>query len=1183
MSAQGQLSAATLEQALALAGVGCWSWQDGALRVSANFAGLLGCTPEELPVTPDDWLARTHADERASLAALLAGLASHSSQGLSNFSLRLRHASGLWQWFDVRIAHQPDPDGAQLVTFNENTQQKQAEAALRDSQLRFRALYNTSPLACLVWDREGRISEWNQRAEHMFGWPAGEVIGQTVHRLLLPTAQHPAFSETVRGMIRGSGDGIFSGPALTRDDRQLESTWYNVALRAPNGQLLGILSLVLDITDERRALQRVEKSEKVYRALVETSPDAILLLDLEGRLQMANQQAHRLFGLDELEDLAATRIADLLPAGSDDADFLKQREEFTGFIANRQLQMQSRGGRTFDAATAFTTIMNAEGDATGIVLFVRDITEQLRIDRELAAHRANLEQLIAERTVELARARDSLSQIIDGSPVPTFVLDTGHVVTHWNKACEEITGLPASQMIGTCNHSRAFYATEQPLMADLVMLGEKARLDAVYDERYQAAPTVNDGYQAKRYFPHLNRWLFFTAAPLRDQHGQLLGAIETLQDITQREMNEIALIQAKRAAEAATEAKAAFLANMSHEIRTPMNAVIGLAHLLLKDDLNPRQRDYLSRIHGAGQLLLGLINDILDYSKIEAGRMQLESIPFRLDEVLDNVASVLLHRVQEKGLELQYVIAPEVPANLRGDPLRLAQILINLVGNAIKFTASGAITVHIRRQPGNDAEHLRLEVDVQDTGIGMSPEQQKSLFEAFSQGDTSITRKYGGTGLGLTICKRLCELMRGEIWVTSHPGVGSTFSFTVHLGIGEAEPATLPSGLRRALVVDDNPLARSILVRLLATQGYAAIAAESGEQALHYLEEARNAPFELVSIDLNMPGMDGIELARAIQERFSPVPRLIMVTAADTTGQAQLEPFAAVLHKPVTAAQLGQVLNGFRAPATVARPAELAGLRALLVDDLPTNLLIASELLESFGITVDTAENGVEALHKLIDREQAYDLVLMDIQMPEMDGLEATRRLRASQRWPKLPIIAMTAHALASERQRCLEAGMNDFLTKPIEPEQLHKTLLAWRPAKPPAPPCPPQPVVSATSADGLPDLPGINKADGLRRMLNKPKLYEKVLRDFHARFINEAAQIKAGIAAGDLATSRRRAHTTKGLAGTIGADDLQAAALALEQALTQEQPDAALVERFASELARILTSIGNGFGIGAD
>lgn len=1171
MSAQAKISSAALEKALAIAGVGCWVWQPNQengqrLQVSDDFHLLLGCSSEMLPNSEEAWLARAHPDDQESLSHLFTNITNIDCWDCGNTTLRLRNESGAWSWFDVKARRQSDQiDSNVIITFNDITQQKQTEAALRDSQLRYRALYSTAPLAFILWNRQGQITEWNRRAESMFGWQSQEVIGKPVHHLLLPAEQLDTFRAAIKQLTHGSSNADFTGPALGKDGLLLHCTWYNVALRSPQGGLIGILSLVLDITEEMLAQQRLQKSEKIYRTLVETSPDAILLLTLEGRLTMANQQAQRLFGLDELDDINATNIRDLLPATGEDAaarNFLDHPDEFSGFIANRDLRMCDVDGCAFDVSSAFTTIIDSHGQPNGIVFFARDVTEKLQAARELDEHRRNLEQLVQDRTRELEFAHDSLSKIIDGSPVPTFVLNANHEITHWNKACESVIGTSATQMIGSKNQWKGFYDSPRPVMADLVMTGEMQQIEQLYQSKYRRSQLVPDAFEAEDYFPLFKRWLFFTATPLRNPQGKIIGAIETLQDISERKKAEIALFDAKSIAELAAKSKAEFLANMSHEIGTPMNAVIGLGHLLLKTDLSRKQHDYVSRIQGAGEILLRLINDVLDFSKIEAGRMQLEATDFSLDSVLTNVATVVLTRAQEKGLELHYVVEPDVPAHLIGDPLRLTQILVNLLGNAIKFTAKGTVTAFFRKANSESGEFI-LEVDVQDTGIGMTLEQQSMLFQAFTQADTSITRNYGGTGLGLTISKRLVELMHGKIWVTSQANIGSTFSFQVQLGTldNAAEAAENQEQLktRRALVVDDNPLARTVLMRLLEKFGCQTQAADSGDTALDLLQNPAAAPFDYITIDLNMPGMDGLTLASNIREALPISPKLVLVTAADTHAMeesGQLHQFDSVLNKPITAAQIRELLTGTPAlgkPLLSKAPAALQGLRILLAEDIPTNQLIATEMLQAFGITVDVVDNGRLAVEAIAQHSNRFDLILMDMQMPEMDGLEATRRIRSQFPGLQLPIIAMTAHALDEERARCMAAGMNDFITKPVDPAILEATLLRWKPTIAPVPepsPSRPEAMPATTSPDPFPNLPGIDIENGMRRMMNKRSLYERVLRDFNKRFAGEAALIRAALHANDLPTAERHAHSTKGLSGSIGALDLQAASLNLEAAI---------------------------------
>jgi PAS domain S-box-containing protein len=1193
--ASAGLTAEALEEALAVAGVGCWVWDNNtrSFKLSANFHGLLGCPADALPASPEAWLARTHPDEKHLLAALFDKLTANAGCEKLNFTLRLHHGSGMWSWFDLHCRRQNLPDGQPgpvLVTFNDVTQQKQAESALRDSQLRYRALYATSPLSFVQWDRQGRILEWNQRAEKLFGWTTSEVIGKAVHRLILPEAQREEFNQSIKSLIQGSGDGYFSGPALGKDGLLRHCDWHNVALRAPNGSLLGILSLILDQTDEHLAHQRLAKSEKVYRTLVETSPDGILLLKLDGRLTMANQQALRLFGLDELDDIEATSLRELLPETPDadnGADFLDNPDEYTGFIVNREFQMRQRNGSSFDAAVAFSTLMDEQGRSTGIVFFARDISERLQAERDLESHRQHLEHLVRERTSELETARASLAHIIDGSPVPILVLDAKHQVTHWNAACESLTGVNASEVIGTRQQWKAFYSESRPIMADIVIDGDLEKLETLYPDHFHVSRIIEHGIEGEDYFPTLKRWLFFTAAPLFDPSGNIVGAIETLQDVSERKQAEVALMAAKGAAEMAAKVKADFLANMSHEIRTPMNAIIGLAHLMLNTSLSQKQHDYVTRIQGAGQMLLSLINDILDFSKIEAGQMHIEATEFHLDDVLNKVTSIIQTRAQEKGLELHYVVDPAVPVNLIGDPLRLAQILINLLGNAIKFTAKGSVSVFFRAQ-ALSGNQITLDVAVQDTGIGMSSEQIDKLFHAFSQADSSTTRKYGGTGLGLTICKRLCELMGGEIKVSSEPGHGSLFSFWLKLGKCEVSSEETQVPLRHVLVVDDNPLARNVLGRLLEKTGCQTVLAESGEQALGILVDNKIAAFDFITIDYNMPGMDGIELAASIRKLpLVPAPRLVMVTSTDThelEEAGRLGNIETILHKPITAAQINRLLSGANSNEPIApaqKPILLADTHILLVEDIPTNQLIAREILESFGAIVETADNGRHALEKLATPDKRFDIVLMDIQMPEMDGLEATRRIRASGKYPDLPIIAMTAHAFEEEKLRCQQAGMNDFLSKPIDPSVMQQVLLRWKPSNIPAKKNPVSTPSTVTDGTEFPDLPGIDKVEGLRRMMNKTRLYERVLCDFYQRFVGEAAAIRKAIAANDHESAERFAHSTKGLAGSIGAKDLQAASLALEVAIREKAAN--LDERlsdYENKLAVVTAGIASGFKI---
>jgi signal transduction histidine kinase/CheY-like chemotaxis protein len=666
----------------------------------------------------------------------------------------------------------------------------------------------------------------------------------------------------------------------------------------------------------------------------------------------------------------------------------------------------------------------------------------------------------------LSRSKEFAERLLQNLSLPAFVIGRDHRVLLWNRACEELTGLRAGAVLGTDAHWRGFYSSERPCLADLVANGDDPS-ELLYPDSRQSS-LVHGGLHAENWcdLPRSGRRrLSMDAAPIYDAEANLIAVVETLSDVTLHHQLQEELLTARDEALAGSRTKSQFLANMSHEIRTPMNGVLGMLELLKDSPLTADQRDLVRTAHRSADALLAVINDILDISKIEAGRLELESIDMDLREVVEEVTSLLACAAHEKHLELTCLVPPDLPTTVRGDPTRVRQVLMNLIGNAVKFTSRGEVNVEVQPQQCTDTL-LTVKFTVRDTGVGIAEDALPRLFQSFSQADGSMTRRFGGTGLGLAISRQLVQMMGGDISVETSPNRGSTFTFTIEFPRAQPLPAvTLAAdGLRgvRILVVDDNAVNRQILERMLESWGATVECAESGVLALAVARAAVVAgkPYDIAVLDMQMPLMDGLTLSAQISAdaALSSIKRVLLTSASPvTTAEARSAGISILLHKPVQSARLHQHLVRLQRATTdeecAATTAPLASaiafsdLRVLLVEDNAVNQLVACGMLEKLGITPDIAADGREALSQCTTVR--YDLVLMDCQLPELDGFGATAGIRDHERAQSLapvPIIAMTANAMEGDRERCLAAGMNDYISKPVRMDALERTLRRWLP-----------------------------------------------------------------------------------------------------------------------------------------
>jgi two-component system sensor histidine kinase/response regulator len=1160
--------------------------QDGIVRLmNSQSEQLFGYRDDELVGQPVEVLVPLRfREQHPSLRMRYVEMPSARRLGESN-PLTAVGKDGVEFSVEIGLNPLPDPDtGGMLVcaTIRDIRHRKRLEHEVGVSEQRTRLILDSTSEGIFGMSPDGVITFVNTATCRLLGFQPEEMVGQNAHSLihhhrpdgrLYPPEESPMLAACRHGEVRHVDDEF-----LWRKDGVGIPVEYHTTPIMKEGKLLGGVLSFTDITDRKRAQEELRTSQEQLRTLVESIRTVVFMKDRKGRHLLVNAYYEEATGIAR-ETILGKTDHEVMPAEVADHIVSQDRQVMeSGQSQTFEETVPGPDGKPRHYLTTKVPLFDSNGIVSGMCGIATDITD--RKNAEQAVKQANF---LADMALELTCSG-------------YWHVDYSDPEYYWQSE-------RAARIVGEEIKADGRYHLKDEWFSRLIA-ADPGLADQV-SERYLGAiegryPHYDAIYAYKRPADGRIIWLHAAGWVVRNENGTAEHMYGVYQDITASKLMEQEIVAAKLKAEEATRAKSDFLANMSHEIRTPMNAVIGMTHLALQTELTARQADYLRKIDSSAKALLRIINDILDFSKIEAGRLDIESVEFDLEEVLENLAGLVTVKAEEKGLEVLFRTDPDLPLKVIGDPLRLGQVLLNLTSNSLKFTEQGEIVVSTRVRESTK-EGTVLEFSVSDTGIGMTEEQQSKLFQPFSQADTSTTRRFGGTGLGLSICKRLVEMMGGEIWVESEPGRGSSFFFTAQVGRTSKSQPRLSAQIGdlrglRVLVVDDSETSREILTECLRSMTFDVTAVGSGEAALVELDRATDEehPYDLVLMDYKMPGMDGIEAGRRIKHGTTPrkIPTVIMVSAygrEEIMRRAEATGLEGFLIKPVNPSVLLNTImevfghsgeRQFPAFASRATPPNLLdpirGARILVAEDNEINQQVARELLESAGFLVDIANNGREALDRI--RTSSYDVILMDIQMPEMDGLQATQELRRDSRFSKLPVIAMTAHAMAGDREQSLQAGMNDHVTKPIDPDALYAVLARWvqpgqREAGPSttvpaetgqreASPQQSSPLVPAAARDAQSnrkmirresvDIPGIDRETGLKRVAGNEALYRKLLLDFYRDYSSSTTLIRTALAESRVSEAERMVHTLKGVAGNIGAMSLHDAARNLDDALRQ-------------------------------
>lgn len=1020
---------------------------------------------------------------------------------------------------------------------------------------------------------DGTVISWNKGAEKLFGFSAQEALGTRVIELIIPPGLR-AEEEEVLALIN---NGIFV-PSFNTQRQHKSGTLISVSVTVSpilnsSAQVVGASVTVRDISEqvaaeakiyelnsslEAQVVQRTSELRQLNlllgNVLRSASEVAIIATDRDGVIRLFNTGSERMLGY-----AAADLIDRCTPAG------FHLSEE----VAARSRELSTEYGQLIEGFRVFVHKAELEGAETREWTYVRKNGSHVPVSLAVTAMRDEHGEfngylgiavdLTARKAAEnaVSSVRDQLLMAADVAELGIWTWTLADNTLSWNDRMFDLYGQPLSLRDTGLSYEH-WYSRVHP--DDAEMAADKLRLavdsDGVYNPIFRVVRP--DGEV---------RIVQAGAQVERDVRGAALRVTGINRDITAQRELESRLHDAKDQADAASAAKSSFLANMSHEIRTPMNAVLGMLHLVQNTELSLRQLDYISKAESAAKSLLGLLNDILDYSKIEAEKLQLDVYAFELETMMRDLAVVLSGNQSSKDVEVMFDLDPKLPSGLLGDSMRLLQVLINLAGNALKFTQQGQVVIRLEERQRLD-DVVQIHIEVSDTGIGISASQLQRIFDGFTQAEASTTRRFGGTGLGLAISKRLISLMGGELHVSSEEGVGSRFWFDIELGISQVLPlrAFCPGVDQpmRLLVADDNEVAGYLLARMVDALGWQVDLVSDGFQAVSRAQQMQGdgKAYDVILMDWRMPEMDGLSAARLIRKHSHElsVPMIIMVTAygREVLNDAQQDsevPYAGVLIKPVTPQQLADTIQrvfageGIPQPSAISmrasQPKRLTGMRLLVVEDNMLNRQVAFELLQGEGAQVTLAEGGLEGVKLATESPEAFDAVLMDIQMPDIDGLEATRRIRADVGGQAVTIIAMTANASSSDEQACRAAGMDDHLGKPIDLEKMVTTLLRHA-----------EQTNLEPEAQFQPDLHDavVESFNSIRlRFGGNRELIRNVLRSFEPEQAKQLALLQKQVEQCNAAGAAAVLHAIKGSSGTMGAWAMSQLAGDLEQRLLDE------------------------------